>query len=112
MNWKLPLPNLKILIQRSYQQSPLIEELLAQIRPKRIQDTFFFLPYRDGYRKINLEDIAFFYSHMTITYANLFNGEQVMVPQTLETLEQELRTHKISLGKPPVYPAVIPLKGS
>jgi len=76
-------------IQRSYQQSPLIEELLAQIRPKEYR-TRFFLPYRDGYRKINLEDIAFFYSHMTITYANLFNGEQVMVPQTLETLEQEL----------------------
>lgn len=76
-------------IQRSYEQSPLIEELLSQIRPKEYR-TRFFLPYRDGYRKINLEDIAFFYSHLNITYANLFNGEQVVVPQTLETLEQEL----------------------
>lgn len=76
-------------LQRSYQQSPLIEELLAQIRPKEYRSRFF-LPYRDGYRKINMEDIAFFYSHMNISYANLFNGEQVVVPQTLETLEQEL----------------------
>ena len=76
-------------IQRSYQQSPLIEELLRQMQPKTYR-TRFFLPYRDGYRKIHIEDIAFFYSHLTITYANLFNGEQMVVPQTLETLEQEL----------------------
>lgn len=76
-------------IQRSYQQSPLIEELLRQMQPKEYR-TRFFLPYRDGYRKVNIEDIAFFYSHLTITYANLFNGEQMIVPQTLETLEQEL----------------------
>jgi len=76
-------------IQRSYQQSPLIEELLSQIRPKEYRSRFF-LPYRDGYRKINVEDIAFFYSHLNINYANLFNGEKVVVPQTLEALEQEL----------------------
>ncbi|NOW98138.1 LytTR family DNA-binding domain-containing protein [Mucilaginibacter sp. SG564] len=76
-------------VQRSYQQSPLIEELLRQMQPKTYR-TRFFLPYRDGYRKVNIEDIAFFYSHLTITYANLFNGEQMVVPQTLETLEQEL----------------------
>ncbi|MGN8071292.1 LytR/AlgR family response regulator transcription factor [Mucilaginibacter sp. 22184] len=76
-------------VQRSYQQSPLIEELLRQMQPKTYR-TRFFLPYRDGYRKVNIEDIAFFYSHLTITYANLFNGKQMVVPQTLETLEQEL----------------------
>lgn len=76
-------------VQRSYNQYPLIEEVLARMRPKEYR-TRFFLPYRDGYRKINVEDIAFFYSHMTITYANLFNGESIVVPQTLEMLEQEL----------------------
>ncbi len=76
-------------LQHSYQQSPLIEELIRQMQPKAYR-TRFFLPYRDGYRKISMEDIAFFYSHLTITYANLFNGEKVVVPQTLETLEQEL----------------------
>ena len=76
-------------IHQSYQQYPSIEELLSQIRPKEYR-TRFFLPYRDGYRKINVEDIAFFYSQLNISYANLFSGEQVVVPQTLEMLEQEL----------------------
>lgn len=76
-------------VKPSYQHYPLIEELLTQMKPKEYR-TRFLIPYRDGYKKINVEDIAFFYSQMTITYANLFNGEQVVVPQTLETLEQEL----------------------
>ncbi|MEO3404005.1 LytTR family DNA-binding domain-containing protein [Mucilaginibacter sp. CAU 1740] len=76
-------------VNKSYQQAHLIEELVRQIQPKTYR-TRFFLPYRDGYRKINVEDIAFFNSHLNITYANLFNGEQIIVPQTLETLEQEL----------------------
>ncbi|PTS92914.1 DNA-binding response regulator [Pedobacter sp. HMWF019] len=76
-------------VHHSYKQYPLIEELLTQIRPRAYRSRFF-LPYRDGYKKINVEDIAFFYSHMNICYANLFSGEKIVVPQTLETLEQEL----------------------
>jgi two-component system response regulator LytT len=76
-------------IQKSYQQSPLIEELLSYMQPKEYR-TRFFLPYRDGYRKINVEDIAFFNAHLNITYANLMNGEKMVVPQTMETLEKEL----------------------
>ncbi|MBB6270000.1 DNA-binding LytR/AlgR family response regulator [Pedobacter cryoconitis] len=76
-------------IQKSQQQYPLIQQLLNHIQPKEYR-TRFFLAYRDSYRKINVEDIAFFYSHMNISYANLINGEKIVVPQTLETLEQEL----------------------
>lgn len=76
-------------MQQSYQQYPLIEELLSQMRPKAYR-TRFLIPYRDGYQKINVEDIAFFHSQMNISYATLFNGKKVVVPQTLETLEQEL----------------------
>lgn len=76
-------------VQRSYQQHPLIDELLSHIQPKEYRKRFF-LPYRDGYRKINAEDVAFFYSQLNISYASLFNAEEVIVPQTLETLEQEL----------------------
>lgn len=76
-------------VQQSYQQYPLIEELIAHIQPKEYR-TRFLLPYRDGYRKINVEDVSFFYSHMNISYASLFNGEEVVIPQTLETMEQEL----------------------
>lgn len=75
-------------VPQMLQQSS-IENLLAQMLPKTYRNRFL-LPYRDGYKKMNVEDIALFYSHLNITYANLLNGEQVVVPQTLETLEQEL----------------------
>jgi two-component system response regulator LytT len=76
-------------LQPSYSHYTQIEELLTQMRPKAYRSRFF-LPYRDGYKQINVADIAFFRSHLNITYANLFAGEEVVVPQTLETLEQEL----------------------
>lgn len=76
-------------IRKSHQQSPLIEELINYMQPKEYR-TRFFLPYRDEYRKINVEDISFFYAHMNITYASLMNGEKMVVPQTLEILEKEL----------------------
>lgn len=75
--------------QYPYQQAPLIEELLTQLKVKTYR-TRFFLPYRDAYRKINIEDIAFFHSHINISYAHLFNGERIAIPQTLEILTQEL----------------------
>ncbi|RQO65827.1 DNA-binding response regulator [Pedobacter sp. KBW06] len=76
-------------MQKSHQQSPLIQELISHMQPREYR-TRFFLPYRDSYRKINVEDIAFFYAHLNITYANLMNGEKIIVPQTMETLEKEL----------------------
>ncbi len=76
-------------VKQSNLQFPLVEELIAQIQPKDYRSRFL-LPYRDGYKKVNVEDIAFFYSQLNISYAVLFNGEQNIVPQTLETLEQEL----------------------
>lgn len=76
-------------VQQPYQQQALIEGLLAHIQPKVYRKRFL-LPYRDGYRKINVEDVALFYTHMNNNCAILFNGERVVVPQTLEALEQEL----------------------
>lgn len=66
-----------------------IEELLAYMQPKEYRNRFL-IPYRDGFRKIDVEDIACFYSNLNINYAYLFNGEEVVVPHTLEALEQEL----------------------
>lgn len=66
-----------------------IEELMAYMQPKEYRNRFL-IPYRDGYRKIDVEDIACFYSNLNINYAYLFNGEEVVVPHTLEALEQEL----------------------
>ncbi|PSK90392.1 LytR/AlgR family response regulator transcription factor [Taibaiella chishuiensis] len=76
-------------IRPAVQQQLRIEELLDQIRPREYRKRFL-LAYRDAYQKINVEDIAYFYSHLTITHAQLTDGRQVVVPQTLETLEQEL----------------------
>jgi two-component system response regulator LytT len=75
--------------QQPLSQLVLIESLLAQLQPKEYRKRFL-LPYRDTYRKINVADIAFFYSNLNICYANLFNGEQIVISQTLEILEQEL----------------------
>jgi two-component system response regulator LytT len=66
-----------------------IKELIAYMQPKEYRNRFL-IPYRDGYRKIDVEDIACFYSNLNINYAYLFNGEEVVVPHTLEALEQEL----------------------
>ncbi len=74
---------------QSVDQQLLIENLLATIQPKAYR-TRFLIPYRDSYQRINVGDIAFFYSQVGINYATLFNGETVIIPQTLETLEQQL----------------------
>jgi DNA-binding LytR/AlgR family response regulator len=76
-------------VQRSGAPYSSIEGLLAQMQPKEYR-TRFLIPYRDAYRKINVEEIVFFYSNLNISYAILSDGEKIVVPQTLETLEQEL----------------------
>lgn len=75
--------------QKPQSQHAQIEDLLAYMQPKEYRKRFL-IPYRDGYKKVNADDIAYFYSNMNINYATLFNGEEVVVSQTLETLEQEL----------------------
>ncbi|RBQ06666.1 LytR/AlgR family response regulator transcription factor [Pedobacter miscanthi] len=67
----------------------LLESVLAQLQPKEYRRRFL-LSYRDTYKRINVADIAFFYSNLNISYANLYSGEQMAVPQTMEILEQEL----------------------
>jgi len=74
---------------QSFDQQLLIEHLLTAMQPKAFR-TRFLIPYRDGYQRINAGDVAFFYSQVGINYAHLFNGETVIIPQTLETLEQQL----------------------
>lgn len=51
----------------------------------------FLLPFRDGYRTLLVNEIAFLYTENRITYAQLCNDTQsVVLPQTLEELEQQL----------------------
>lgn len=77
------------LSKQTFEQQLSIEHLLTYMQPKTYR-TRFLIPYRDGYKRINAGEVAFFYSQLGINYANLFNGETVIIPQTLETLEQQL----------------------
>jgi len=72
-----------------YLKKPIIEELIAKVQPKNYR-TRFLVPFRNGFKKTDVEDIAFFYSSENICYANLFKGEKVVIPHTLESLEKEL----------------------
>ena len=75
--------------QKSYLGKPVIEKLIAQMRPKKYRNRFL-IPYRDTYKKVDVGDIAYFHSSHNITYAHLCAGEKLSVPHTLESLEQEL----------------------
>ncbi|QNL51881.1 response regulator transcription factor [Olivibacter sp. SDN3] len=77
------------LLQQSFEQHLLIRNLLDYIDKREYREKFL-LPYRDGYKKVDVEDIAFFYSQDGTCVATLFNGESNVIPKTLETLEQQL----------------------
>ena len=77
------------LAKPTFEQQLSIERLLTYIQPKEYRARFL-VPYRDSYKRINVADVAYFYAQAGINYANLFNGETVIIPQTLETLEQQL----------------------
>lgn len=66
-----------------------LEGLLNFFRPKDYRNRFL-LPYRDGYKTILVNDVAYFYSELKITRAKLNSGSEETVPQTMEELEQQL----------------------
>ncbi|WP_343560224.1 LytTR family DNA-binding domain-containing protein [Sphingobacterium sp.] len=66
-----------------------IQGLLDFIYPKDFR-TRFLLPFKDGYKTIQVEDIQYFYSEFKLTHAKLKCAAVEIVPQTLEELEQQL----------------------
>ncbi len=66
-----------------------IEGLLNQLQPKNYRSRFL-LPYRDGYKSILTEHIAYFHSELGVNRAQLFDGNSESIPQTLEELEKQL----------------------
>ena len=66
-----------------------LEGLLNFLQPKEYRSRFL-LPYRDGYKSVLVNDVAYFYSELKITRAKLANGLEEIVPQTMEELEQQL----------------------
>jgi len=66
-----------------------IEGLLSQMTKKEYRNRFL-LPYRDGFKTVLVNDIEYIYSELRITKAQLQNGHEEVLPQTLEELEQQL----------------------
>lgn len=66
-----------------------MEGLLNYLKPKEFRNRFL-LPYRDGYKSLQINEVLYFYSELKITRARLSNGTEEIVPQTLEELEPQL----------------------
>lgn len=66
-----------------------LDNLIQFLKPTEFR-TRFLLPYKDGYRTVRVEDIAYFYSEFKITRAKLHSGTEETIPNTLEELEQQL----------------------
>lgn len=66
-----------------------LANLLNYFQPKDFR-TRFLLPYRDGYKNLQINDISYFYSKLKITRAKLHNGSEEIIPLTMEELEEQL----------------------
>ncbi len=66
-----------------------LTKLLAIFDKKEFR-TRFLVSYKDGFKRINVESIAFFYSEFGSTYALLFDGKKIPIDHTLESLEEQL----------------------
>ena len=74
---------------RNEYYSKSLDGLLNYLKPKEYRSRFL-LAYRDGYKSILVNDIAYFYSELKVTHAQLYSGSKEVVSQTLEELEGEL----------------------
>lgn len=66
-----------------------LANLLNYFQPKDFRARFL-LPYRDGYKSLQINDISYFYSKLKITRAKLHNGSEEIIPLTMEELEEQL----------------------
>ncbi len=71
------------------EKSPALKKLLDLMDKKEFR-TRFLIPYKDGFKQINVESIAYFYSEFGTTYATSFDGEKNLIDHTLESLEEQL----------------------
>lgn len=88
---------LEAAIQKARQQQlsasadPYISELLSYIKRKDVKyRTRFLFPFRDGFKTVNVSDIAFIYSEAKNTHLVLQNGTLQLAGQTLEEMEEQL----------------------
>jgi DNA-binding LytR/AlgR family response regulator len=72
-----------------FYKGDLIKNLVSYMGQREYRERFL-LPYKDGYRMIDVKDVAFFYSQEGVCIANLFNGQSNIISHTLDSLEQQL----------------------
>lgn len=73
----------------SSEKNPALKKLLSLIDKKEFR-TRFLVPYKDGFKQVNVDSIAYFFSEFGTTYAISFDGEKNLIDHTLESLEEQL----------------------
>lgn len=69
----------------------LVQQLLELVNKKQAAyRTRFMIPFRDGYKTVNVADVDFIHYSHTITYLVLKDGDQLPVSLTMEELEEQL----------------------
>jgi len=66
-----------------------IERLLTELRPKNYKNKFL-LPFKDGFRVVQVSEIIYIGIEHRITTAYLLNGTEAVLPNTLEEIEEQL----------------------
>lgn len=66
-----------------------IQGLINQFSKKEYRNRFL-IPYRDGFKMVLVSEIQHIFSEQRITKARLQNGNEQILPQTLDELEQQL----------------------
>lgn len=66
-----------------------IENLIDQLKPKDFR-TRFLLPYKDGYKTLLTSEVSYIVVDLKLTMAHMINGSKLVLPQTMDELEQQL----------------------
>lgn len=69
-----------------------IDDLMRYLKPKSHRSRFL-IPYKDGYKAVAIENVCYFYLEFKITKARLQDGTEVVLPQTMEELDEQLDHH-------------------
>jgi len=70
-----------------------IESLISSLRPKEYRKRFL-LPFKDGYKAILVADVSYIFVEFGITTAHLNDKAEIVLPQSMEELEQQLDPQK------------------
>lgn len=68
-----------------------IQHILGSLNKKeKVYRSRFLIPYKDGFKTIKVEEIAYLYSELKITHLVLNDKSEIIIGQTMEEVEEEL----------------------